>query len=47
MNSHPLNGKAAKVIRAKLRETYPVLEEEHFELLWPKNAPVLQLKIKG
>ena len=31
LNSHVLNGKQAKAIRAKLATTYPQLKEEHIE----------------
>ena len=40
LNSHQLNAKQAKGIRAKLAQTYPKLEEEHLEQMWPKKTQV-------
>lgn len=46
LNSHPLKANVSKAIRVKLIETLPQIEE-HLDEIWPKNAKVLQLKLKG
>ena len=47
MNSQPVKASAAKTIRQKVLDQYPNITDEFAELLWPKKAKVLTLKMKG